>query len=61
VTPEEHRQIREELGWSQAKLAEELGVALRTIVNREGGHVPITRETELAMRQLQEQTAEGER
>jgi DNA-binding XRE family transcriptional regulator len=45
----ELRAIRKQLGLTQAELAAELGVSRWTIIEREAGRVPITRETKLAM------------
>ena len=46
------RTIRKQLGLTQAQLADALGVSRWTIIEREAGRVPITRETEFAMAQL---------
>lgn len=56
MKPEAYRRIRQNLQLSIRALAEQLGVDKGTIVRREHGHVPITRETEYALRYLIEMT-----
>ena len=51
--PADLRAIRKRLGLTQAELAAALGVSRKTIIDREAGNVPITRETELAMAWLE--------
>jgi DNA-binding XRE family transcriptional regulator len=46
------RAIRKRLNMTQAELAAALGVSRWTIVQRETGKVPVTRETELALQAL---------
>ena len=54
MTPAEYRAVRQSLGWSQARLADELGVTRETISRRESGdpRAPIDREADLAIRSL---------
>lgn len=49
----EYREIRRQLGLSQAGLAERLGVSRATINAREANRSPITREIELALRAVE--------
>lgn len=43
MTPQEFKQIRSELGLTQVKIAEALGVTWRTVARYESGERPITR------------------
>lgn len=52
ATTTDLRALRKQLGLTQAQLAAALGVSRWTIIEREAGRVPITRETELAMAHL---------
>jgi transcriptional regulator with XRE-family HTH domain len=52
MTRKEFRTLRGLIKLSQAKLAKELGVTLRTVARWERGEFPIPRVTELAMRNL---------
>ena len=53
MTPTEYKRIREKtLQLTQPQLAEKLGVDKMTIFRREKGDVPITKETEYALRYL---------
>ena len=55
------RAMRKRLGWTQAQLAAALGVTRQTIIEREKGKVPISRETLLAMEYVSERPQEFER
>jgi len=52
MTAEEYREIRASLQLNQGQLAEKLGVALNTVSRRELGRLPITREAEMAVREV---------
>jgi transcriptional regulator with XRE-family HTH domain len=52
MTRKEFRKFRGSIGLSQAKLAKELGVTLRTIARWERGEFLIPRVAELALRNL---------
>jgi len=52
MTPEEYRDIRTSMELNQAQLAEKLGVALNTVSRRELGQIPISREAEMAVREV---------
>ncbi len=52
MTREEFRRIRKRLRMTQVELGEFLGVSSRFVSMLEGGHSPIERRTELAMRYL---------
>ena len=52
MTADEYREIRASLQLNQGQLAEKLGVALNTLSRRELGRFPITREAELAVREV---------
>lgn len=53
MTGEEYRDFRRrELGLTQAEAARLLGVDRLTVLRREGGKTPVTREAELALRAL---------
>jgi transcriptional regulator with XRE-family HTH domain len=49
---EEMRTLRKAMGWTLAKLAEELGMSETFVGQMERGQKPIERRTELAMRYL---------
>jgi hypothetical protein len=51
MTPEEYSKARHSIA-SQQKVADMLGIDLRTIQRREAGNVPITAEAERAIRSL---------
>lgn len=53
MTAREYKGIREQLlDWSQQKLADTLGVTIRTIQRREAEAVPILHEANLAIRYI---------
>ena len=52
MTKKEFRMLRGLIRLSQTKLAEELGVTLRTVARWERGEYPIPRVAELALRNL---------
>lgn len=52
MTGAEYRKLRNKLKLSQPALAEKLGIDKATIFRREKGDVPITRESEYALRWL---------
>ncbi len=47
-TADDLRAWRKSMGWTQTQAAEALGVTLRGYQHREGGTVPVLRETMLA-------------
>jgi transcriptional regulator with XRE-family HTH domain len=49
MTPQEYREARQSLGLSQQKLAEKLGMTVRTISLRETGAQRIDIEAQLAL------------
>ena len=51
MTPEQYRTARERCG-TQAQVAELLGLSRITIIRREAGELPITKEAALAIRSL---------
>lgn len=51
MTAKEYRKLRNQLGLTQEKLADMLGVKRLAIIRRESGHT-ITKEAELALRCL---------
>ena len=51
MTAAEYRKLRRALG-SQQKVAAALGVDYTTVQRREYGHIPVTPESALAIRQL---------
>src|SRR5687767_10741288 len=52
MTKKQFRMLRGLIGLSQAKLAKEMGVTLRTVARWELGEFPIPRVAELALRNL---------
>lgn len=55
MTGEAYRKLRERLGLTQPQLAKLLGTTANTIWRREAGQVPITRESEIALRSIENQ------
>jgi len=49
MSPEELRSVRKALGWSQSRLAEALGMSLRSIQGYESGEQAIPRVVALAI------------
>jgi transcriptional regulator with XRE-family HTH domain len=52
MTGDEYREVRRDLGLTQAELAKQLGVAPNTVSRRELGRRPITTEAALALCRL---------
>jgi DNA-binding transcriptional regulator YiaG len=52
MTPRELKALRASLGWSQARLAEEIGVAENTVTRWEMGRHPISAMVEKLLRTL---------
>jgi len=50
MTKRQFRNLRKSIGLSQTKLAQEMGVTLRTITRWETGEFPIPRIAELALK-----------
>ena len=55
MTPEQYKTARKNLGLTQAKLADILGVTRKTICSRENGSAPITAESVIAINCLTKQ------
>ena len=53
MNKEQFREKRHKLGWSQARLAKELGLSESAIVKMEAGNRPIEKRTILALRYLE--------
>ena len=53
MTKHQFRKKRHHLGWSQARLAEELGLSESAIVKMEAGNRPIEKRTVLALKYLE--------
>ena len=52
MTGEEYKQLRDQLGLTQARLANELNIDQSTVARRENSASPIDTEAELAIRSL---------
>ena len=52
MTPIQYRAHREQLGLTQARLADILGIAREAVVRRESGKQPISEEMSIAIRSL---------
>jgi transcriptional regulator with XRE-family HTH domain len=52
MTKGQFKELREAIDYSQAKLAKEMGVTIRTITRWETGEFPIPRIAELALRSV---------
>lgn len=52
MTPDELKNIRKGLGWTQQQLADALGMSRKAIVEMEGDKAPIEQRTALAVMQL---------
>lgn len=61
MTKQEFRKLRKSIGFSQAKLAREMGLFIRTISRYETGELKIPKVTELALRYLVDQKKRRER
>jgi len=56
MTKGQFKELREAIDYSQAKLAKEMGVTIRTITRWETGEFPIPRIAELALRSVVRET-----
>ena len=56
MTKQEFRKLRKSIGYSQAKLAQEMDLFIRTISRYETGELAIPRVTELALRYIVDKT-----
>ena len=54
MTRQEFKKLRQSIGYSQVKLAKEMGVFIRTVSRWETGEVKIPKVTELALRYIVE-------
>jgi DNA-binding transcriptional regulator YiaG len=54
MTKREFKKLRQSISYSQARLAKELGVFVRTVTRWETGEFPIPKVAELALRYLAE-------
>ena|GEM_PF-1534299 len=62
VTKDEFKKLRESIGYTQAKLSEEMEITIRTITRWENGEVEIPKVVELALRSIvKKETAKGRR
>jgi DNA-binding XRE family transcriptional regulator len=61
VTKEEFKKLRAAAGHTQATLAKEMGVHLRTVTRWEIGEIIIPRVVELALRYIAEHSKQKER
>ena len=52
VTKDEFKKLRESIGYTQAKLSEEMGITIRTITRWENGEIEIPKVVELALRSI---------
>ena len=52
MTGEEYKQLRDQLGLTQARLANELNIDQSTVARRESSASPIDTEAEIAIRSL---------
>lgn len=52
MTADQFTDARKRLGWTQARLAQELDITLSAVWRMEKGRRPISRRTELAMKWL---------
>lgn len=52
MTPTQLKAIREQLGWTQAELADKLGVRMNSVWRWESGEVPIAETVALAVDHL---------
>lgn len=53
MTKDEYKALRQSIG-PQSAVADRLGITVQTIINRETGRSPITKEAELALRYLEQ-------
>jgi len=61
MTKHEFKKVRKSIGYSQAKLAQEMDLFIRTISRYETGEIAIPKVTELALRYIAEKTKKQER
>ena len=52
VTKDEFKKLRESIGYTQARLSEEMDITIRTITRWENGEVEIPKVVELALRSI---------
>ena len=52
MTIRKFRELRQDIGYSQAKLAKEMGVTIRTVSRWEHGDFPIPKVAELALKTI---------
>jgi transcriptional regulator with XRE-family HTH domain len=52
MTIRKFRELRQDIGYSQAKLAEKMGVTIRTVSRWEHGDFPIPKVAELALKTI---------
>jgi len=57
VSDREFKRMRKSIGYSQAKLAKEMGVTVRSITRWETGQFPIPKMAELALRFVVQQAS----
>jgi len=61
MTKQEFRRLRKSIGYSQAKLAQEMDLFIRTISRYETGEIAIPKVTELALRYIVDNAKKQER
>lgn len=61
MTKHEFKKVRRSIGYSQAKLAQEMDLFIRTISRYETGEIQIPKVTELALRYIAEKANRQER
>jgi transcriptional regulator with XRE-family HTH domain len=59
MTKHEFKKVRKSIGYSQAKLAQEMDLFVRTISRYETGELPIPRVAELALHYIVSKTKQG--
>jgi transcriptional regulator with XRE-family HTH domain len=60
MTKREFKTLRKSIGYSQAKLAQEMGLFIRTISRYETGEIQIPKVTEFALRYIVEKVKKEE-
>jgi transcriptional regulator with XRE-family HTH domain len=58
MTIRKFRELRQDIGYSQAKLAKEMGVTIRTVSRWEHGDFPIPKVAELALKTIVREAGE---
>ncbi len=58
MTIRKFKELRQDIGYSQAKLAKELGVTIRTVSRWEHGDFPIPKVAELAIKTIVREASE---